>query len=975
MNNVKRILTIMTLAIAAVFMMTAVSFAATLHVTVDGESVTVQEGAFQNGTIEYAILEGSPKTATVTKDDANEFYPYNSYTNSTRSITAGILNAPTYVIDWKNIPYFSNDPNKLLEGLNLGPSDKVVCFMYYDSSWMSRIFLIIIKPLPLVVNSYNIDDVKVDPAMLEDGDDKVAYIRTKTLTKFMIDLSEGTSAYDFNDELGGKYQGGKVQLSKGSLDSNYKIGEDDKDALKAKIAALGEPASYSDYRDYYWVRFTDGVDNYPVLIDAGIDPPAATIKSVECDGYGAVITFEGKDLDIAENGFKTDWLSLSLKDKAGEEYQINDITVEEVKEDSVSLSYSVPDTLEPVAKDAVLTTSFLGQDPVTTDLTIPSTKFWSRYVDPATSAPEKIAKNDKEWPEYAGYYKITSPVELAWFAGLVNGELEGVDQDSKAMAFLANDIELNDTENWKDWDADTNRVRVWDCTIGKAETTNDEGRKESLFEGVFDGNGHVIRGLYIIPDTNVENCDSIMDMALFPRLSVAEIRNLGVEKSFVFNDCRYNSSKVGGIVSNADQSVIENCWFSGAVRAGEDSDNAFAGGIVANADKKTTIRGCFNAGTVNAFEGEASGILANGAGKVESCYNVGEVDGAQIAGDKAIVTACYGAGDTYLADEQAVITRSFYIEGAEGHAAATMYTEEEFRDGTLLAALKSDLFCADYEGEAAINSGYPVLVWQTSLYKAKQAARKEVLHAVDPSEYVLSKAELNKIIEDAIKAIDEAADEKAVTLAKNTAIAAMGELKKSTDIISADEALFSQLGKELAALMAKLEMQGATVTLDKTAVAANGEEQKPVVTVTGADGRILEEGKDYETAFENNIKPGTATVTVTGKGDASSEVKTASFVILPKKAELTKVKSLKKKCLTVTWRQDADVTGYEVQYSLKKNFKGAAKVTVKKSSVKSTVIKKLTSKKRYYVRVRSFKTEGTTKLIGAWSTAKSAKVK
>lgn len=81
------------------------------------------------------------------------------------------------------------------------------------------------------------------------------------------------------------------------------------------------------------------------------------------------------------------------------------------------------------------------------------------------------------------------------------------------------------------------------------------------------------------------------------------------------------------------------------------------------------------------------------------------------------------------------------------------------------------------------------------------------------------------------------------------------------------------------------------------------------------------------------------------------------------------VKSPKKKRLKVSLKAVSGATSYEIQYSLKKNFKGVKKVTTKK---KTYTIKKLQSKKKYYVRVRAIVSSGSNKVYGAWAKAKKA---
>ena len=95
----------------------------------------------------------------------------------------------------------------------------------------------------------------------------------------------------------------------------------------------------------------------------------------------------------------------------------------------------------------------------------------------------------------------------------------------------------------------------------------------------------------------------------------------------------------------------------------------------------------------------------------------------------------------------------------------------------------------------------------------------------------------------------------------------------------------------------------------------------------------------------------------------------------------TKIKSLKKakKSLKVTWKKVKGVKGYQIQYSTSKKFKGARKVTIKKAKITSRTIKKLKSKKKYYVRIRTYITARnkgkTVRIYSKWSKVKMKKTK
>lgn len=94
-----------------------------------------------------------------------------------------------------------------------------------------------------------------------------------------------------------------------------------------------------------------------------------------------------------------------------------------------------------------------------------------------------------------------------------------------------------------------------------------------------------------------------------------------------------------------------------------------------------------------------------------------------------------------------------------------------------------------------------------------------------------------------------------------------------------------------------------------------------------------------------------------------------------KNTTLTSVKA-GKKFLKAAWKKQSGVTGYQIQYSTDKNFKkNTHKVTVKGAKYTSKTVKKLKSKKTYYVRVRTYKKTGGKTYYGKWSKAKSVKVK
>lgn len=94
----------------------------------------------------------------------------------------------------------------------------------------------------------------------------------------------------------------------------------------------------------------------------------------------------------------------------------------------------------------------------------------------------------------------------------------------------------------------------------------------------------------------------------------------------------------------------------------------------------------------------------------------------------------------------------------------------------------------------------------------------------------------------------------------------------------------------------------------------------------------------------------------------------------PKKPTLGSVKSSKKKTLTVRWKKVKNISGYQIQFSTSKNFKGAKTVKASAKAVSGTA-KKLKSKKKYYVRIRTFKKAYGQTVYSGWSKVKQVKVK
>ena len=182
-------------------------------------------------------------------------------------------------------------------------------------------------------------------------------------------------------------------------------------------------------------------------------------------------------------------------------------------------------------------------------------------------------------------------------------------------------------------------------------------------------------------------------------------------------------------------------------------------------------------------------------------------------------------------------------------------------------------------------------------------------------------------------------------------------------------------GKEYAASgKGAVKLINADGTLVTTADALKAEgTYNIVVTATGYN-------KTLEFTYTNK-----SDTTATKPSDATAATKPAATTTATKpavkpvkkvtvKKQTAKVKAGKKK-LTVTWKKDKNVSGYQIKIATKKNFKGAKTYTVKSYKTYKKVIKKLKAKKKYFVKVRAYKTVGKSKVYGAYSAVRSCKVK
>ena len=265
-------------------------------------------------------------------------------------------------------------------------------------------------------------------------------------------------------------------------------------------------------------------------------------------------------------------------------------------------------------------------------------------------------------------YEISNAGQLYWFAGLVNGTLDGVEQNTLANAILTANITVN--ENLLDslqYDTEGNVSNGSDF-ISWTPIADCMEDHITLYSGTFDGNNKTVSGLYFN--------DNSTRIGLFGSSEAdGNIKNVGVVDSyFKGNDF------VGGVCGRND-GTITNCYNAGNLTVIESS--ATIGGICGY--NSGTVTNCYNTGTVTATGQIASvgGVCGCSMAPISNCYNIGTVTATSSSTDISgicgynfgPVTNCYYLADTE--DENGGKTAAQFASGEIAYLLSQGYSTGE----------------------------------------------------------------------------------------------------------------------------------------------------------------------------------------------------------------------------------------------------------------------------------------------------------
>ena len=179
---------------------------------------------------------------------------------------------------------------------------------------------------------------------------------------------------------------------------------------------------------------------------------------------------------------------------------------------------------------------------------------------------------------------------------------------------------------------------------------------------------------------------------------------------------------------------------------------------------------------------------------------------------------------------------------------------------------------------------------------------------------------------------------------------------------------------EIARADASVSVSSKTVTMGKKKLA--------LADWMTTDGKVTYKSSDSKTVkISGNqyiaLKPGKAVITISAKQGQNYNALPATKVTItvrPLNTTGVNLKPGRKGQVKVSWKSVKSISGYQIQYSTSANMK-KAKSVMAKSSAKNVILKKLSSKKNCYVRIRTYKTVKGKKYYSGWSTVKNVKTR
>lgn len=376
---------------------------------------------------------------------------------------------------------------------------------------------------------------------------------------------------------------------------------------------------------------------------------------------------------------------------------------------------------------------------------------WMLQTDVWTGELEIPTQNE------SGIYLIYKPSELAWFAGLVNGTIAGVDANPDADARVMSDLLFN--------------INVYDDSMGIREWTP-IGTPSRPYTGSFHGGEKNIAGLYTTTSSTEDGKyiglfgyvgqGAKIDYTLVMDGLICGVENVGgiagyaigaqITNSVCSSEVRGDRA-VGGVVGNiAGSTVVSSCGMIGSINGtnttGDKSYVQNFGGVVGY-NNRSTINKSFSYSNINAADARyVGGLIGNNAGgTLTNSYSTSTITGSTIAGgivgynNNGTVTTCYTAGKVTAASGSGIafgqnsgagvsdcIYDSSYVTISNTIAGATAKTTQEMTATRAISSLNLGTTDWRFLNDDEYFYYYPQLI--TMAFSASRTIRSTSLESV-----------------------------------------------------------------------------------------------------------------------------------------------------------------------------------------------------------------------------------------------------
>lgn len=351
-------------------------------------------------------------------------------------------------------------------------------------------------------------------------------------------------------------------------------------------------------------------------------------------------------------------------------------------------------------------------------------KLYARWIQPV-EADYEVFKN-----RFATTYTLTTAEQLYALANIVNGTAEGVDQSdfSGKTVKLGADIELNDV-SWFD---------LWGNSVTPQRFPSIANSESYPFNGTFDGQGHVIRGLFITcpnPDND--------KYGLFGYLGAdADVHDVVLEKACIVKQ----RASDAGLLAASSKGKVTRCGAEGKIVSSIIESYTCDGGLIGVAESGSSTSECYALVDMDVRDDKCSGLVGTLKGALANSFVRGSIHYSAAGAFGGMVgsyegeafTDCYSAvtadfvslaesaenvGGSYgIAPWNATANPGIYDSDLLSTAFAALseqYASKAYAKGTGLTTDKMKTMAA-YEGwdftgvwgrRGDENEGYPYLRW------------------------------------------------------------------------------------------------------------------------------------------------------------------------------------------------------------------------------------------------------------------------